>query len=143
MARVVEIDHAEFERWLAGRPAVIREMAAKRPPGVLYRMKSTGQRVTIYSYNENGTMTVEVLGRYNLVSHERRVFGIALADLEECDLPSPRDLVGAMLTAEEVEAALAGVEGADNRLEAIHLAASRKVEGQAAKVLTMLQGGKR
>ena len=57
-------------------------------------MKSTGHRVTMYSYSENGTVTVNVTGDYNVVVFERQVFGISPDDLEECDLPAPGEFLG-------------------------------------------------
>lgn len=69
-------------------------MAAKKPPELLYKLKSTGHRVIIYSYAEDGTVSVVVSGAFNLVAMNRIVFGIKPEDLEECDLPGPDDPVG-------------------------------------------------
>ena len=80
--------------WLASRPAVIQDMAKSHPPDRLYRMKDTGHRCTLYSYNENGTVTVDVTGEYNRVLFGRRVFGVAPSDLEECELPRPEEDLG-------------------------------------------------
>jgi hypothetical protein len=68
-------------------------------------MKSTGHRVTLYSFGERTdggkiSLTVNVLGAFNLVTFERRVFGIDPDDLEPCDLPEKGEPVGALLTEE-------------------------------------------
>lgn len=83
---------AQWDEWLASRPAVIQEMATRAKPNVLYRIKKTDQRVYMHSYNEDGTVTVNITGEFNplykaLPVLERRVFGVAIDDLEECDLP--------------------------------------------------------
>jgi len=82
-----------FRDWLAGRPPLIREMAAGHPPNLLYRM-GDGHRVTIYSYAEDGTVTVNVTGQFNRVLFSRQVFGVKIEDLEECDLPSEGEDLG-------------------------------------------------
>jgi hypothetical protein len=78
-------DHAT---WIAARPPAIREMIRRWPPNLLYRLESTGHRVTIHSYFEGGTVTVSVTGTCKLVTFERNVFGVDPATLEECDLPA-------------------------------------------------------
>ncbi len=80
---------AAWAEWTASRPPVIQDLIARFPHDELYRLKSSGHRVTIYSYSENGTMTVDVSGEFNFVAFERRVFGIMPDDLEPCDLPAP------------------------------------------------------
>jgi hypothetical protein len=48
---------------------------------------------------------VNVSGNYNFVTFERQVFGVDANDLEECDLPGPNELTGALLTEDdEIEA---------------------------------------
>lgn len=86
---------------MASRPPVIQELCRKVPAGNLYRLKDAGQRVTIYSYQEDGTVVVAVLGKYNLVAFERRVFGIKPEDLEECEFPTRGEPLGAILTKQE------------------------------------------
>lgn len=76
-----------------------REVAAKIRPWKLYWLPDPGQRVCIHSVDFNGpnspvTVTVAVLGKYNLVAIETLVFGIDPAKLTECDLPPPGDPVG-------------------------------------------------
>ena len=41
--------------------------------------------------------------QYNFVLFEKRVFGVDPSLLEPCDLPEPDELVGTMLTQEQVE----------------------------------------
>jgi len=126
MAKVVDIDPKELEEWLATRPLIIRELAAKCPPDRLYRMKSTGQRVTIVAYSEAGTVRVNVTGQFNVVTVERSVSGVSVDDLEECDLPTPGEKVGAVLTDAEVAAALVGAKTPDERMKALEKAAFEK-----------------
>lgn len=85
---------ALWENWKRSRPAVIRDLAERFPPNVLFRLKSTNQRCTIASYSEDGTMRVNITGEYNRVLFGRTVFGIDPTDLEECDLPAPGDDTG-------------------------------------------------
>lgn len=95
MANIIEWDdsqRAEWKAWLEERPQVIREMAAKLPPYKLYRMRS--HRVTIHSYSEDGTITVNVTGEYNRVLFGRHVFGVKPEDLTECDLPVDGEDIG-------------------------------------------------
>ena len=94
---------ADWQQWLAGRPEVIRKVASRFSPWMLYRMKSTGHRVVITSYSETDpvTLTVAVLGRFNRVTMERRVFGIDPDDLEECPLPGPDEELGSTFTQEQ------------------------------------------
>lgn len=82
--------------WLAARPESIRTMVETHNLELdsLYRLKTTGQRVILYSLSENGTVTVSVLEKYNPERMppfggflDRNVFGINPADLEPCDLP--------------------------------------------------------
>ena len=88
MAVVREIDKAELNKWLEGRPPIIQDLCKKFPPDRLYLYKPTNHRVTLYSYSEDGTMTIVVSGDYNAVVFPRHVFGIKPEDLVECDLPA-------------------------------------------------------
>lgn len=91
-----------WKEWLADpERALIREAASRLDPWTLYRLKTTGQRVFLISFNDpppGGKVTckVGVSGEFNLISHERAVFGIDPDDLEECDLPGPDELVGSL-----------------------------------------------
>ncbi len=101
MAKIFEMDpeaQATWNEWVAARPENVQVMCRALPPDRLYRMKSTGHRVQLYSYCEDGTLTVIVSGKYNAVMFDRRVFGISAADLEECELPLPGERLGAALT---------------------------------------------
>jgi hypothetical protein len=96
---------ARWREWVTERPDAIREVAARFDPWSLYRMKSTGHRVTVYSYSHSEpiTLTVHVSGEFNRIDFERMVFGIDPDDLEPCELPGPDEALGALLTQEEVE----------------------------------------
>ena len=67
MVKIAEIDQAELEKWLSKKPKVIKEMVAQCPPDRLYRMKSTGHKVTLYSYAEDKPVTIFVTAQYNAV----------------------------------------------------------------------------
>jgi hypothetical protein len=98
-----------WKAWVAARPERVRELCKKYPPNRLYLLKSSGHRVFIYSYSEDGTVSVCVTGKFNFVTFERRVFGISPQDLEECDLPSTDEPLGVVLTErEDVELYLKG-----------------------------------
>lgn len=86
-----------WDEWVAARPDSVRLLCERLPPNRLYRIKSTNQRVTIYSYAEDNTVTVNVSGQYNVIVFERQVFGVDANDLEECDMPSPNEPLGAMM----------------------------------------------
>ena len=101
MAIITELDQKRWDEWVATRPPIIQELCKKFPPNRLYKLKSSNHRVTLYSYNEDGTMTVIVSGEHNAVMFERRVFGIKPEDLEECDLPGKDEPLGTMLTEQE------------------------------------------
>lgn len=101
MATIPGFDLASFNEWVLTRPLKIQKLCKRIPADRLYFMENSGHRVTIYSYNEDGTLTVEVLGKYNHVVFERRVFGIKPSDLTECDFPPPDEKLGAILTKQE------------------------------------------
>ena len=93
MAIVRTLDMDAWNEWVDSRPESVRAIASMYTPDKLYRMAS-GHRCTIYSYSEDGTVTVAVTGEYNLVSFSRRVFGIDPSSLVECDLPSKDEELG-------------------------------------------------
>lgn len=93
-----------YLEWVASRPDVVRVIAERFDPWTLYRMKSTGSRVTLASFNEDGTVRVDVSADFNFTLFERSVFGVDPDDLEPCELPSPHELTGAVLTASQVDA---------------------------------------
>lgn len=81
--------HQDWDNWVNSRPPVVAEMARKLPPFTLYRMKSTGQIASIYSYSEDRTVTVYISGENNpgMIVLDRQVFGIDPDDLEPCERP--------------------------------------------------------
>ena len=130
MAEVFKFDEEQlrdWQEWLAERPQVIKDMAASHPPNRLYRMTSTGQRVTLMSYGEDRTCRVAVTGKYNFVSHERQVFGVAIDDLVECDLPASGELLGCVLDGGEADVAIAEGSSKEERIAAIGRAARKKL----------------
>ena len=120
MAIVIEWDDkdkAEWEEWVSSRPESIHSMCREFPPNKLYKLKSTGHRVTISSYSEDGTCTVVVSGRFNMVSMERQVFGIKPEDLVECGLPGRNDALGVLYKEEgEITEHIARVKEGDESL---------------------------
>lgn len=93
--------------WVASRPEAVRRVAERFYPWKLYRLKSSGHRVYPVSISEHSrldslgnriydppTLSVAVIGRFNLVAFERKVFGVAPDDLEECELPAPGEPLG-------------------------------------------------
>ena len=78
----------EWNAWVAERPEKVRLVAERFQPWNLYRLKSSGHDVTIYSFDEPKgdepiTLNVLVLHEYNPgLAFERRVFGIEPDDLE-------------------------------------------------------------
>jgi len=111
MAILGELNVTAWDEWVATRPELVQEMCRRLPPNRLYRMKGkddedkgsgfTGHRVTLLSYSEDGTVSVAVGDKYNSVMFCRNVFGVDPDDLEECPLPGPEEVVGAVLTEEE------------------------------------------
>ena len=72
----------------------ISEMCRQYPMNILYTLTPTGQRVILYSYNEDLTVTVDVLERFNAgypPDEVQRVFRIKTDDLERCPLPDDYD----------------------------------------------------
>jgi hypothetical protein len=109
MARIREPtpeQKTEWNAWVASRPACVRKVAKRFDPWSLYRMKSTGHRVTLYSFGEaedgNVTLTIVVSAEFNMLAFERRVFGIDPDDLEPSDLPAVDEPCGAILSQDEV-----------------------------------------
>ena len=106
MAKVMEINHEAWAAEVATFPPLVQELCNQLPPDRLYRMKSSGHRVTINAYNIDGTVIVDVTGKYNFVLFERRVFGVFPADFEECELPAGERLGVQLTNPEEIQAAL-------------------------------------
>lgn len=100
MAKIpnLEMNMKAFDEWAESRPPEVQELIRRLPPDRLYRMKSTGSRVTLIAYAEDGTVRVNITGEFNAVVFERQVFGVKADDLEECELPKEGEPLGAMLT---------------------------------------------
>ena len=111
MANIYEPTKEEIAAWeefVQSRPEKVRVVAEKFKPWKLYLNKPSNHRCVLYSFSENGendpvTMTVDITGEYNLILHDRRVFGVKPEDLEECDLPLPGETLGSILTQKQVE----------------------------------------
>ena len=52
-----------WSEWVESRPPVVRDIAKRFNPWTIYRLKSSGHRVYIYSFSEDGTLTVVVDGQ--------------------------------------------------------------------------------
>ncbi len=104
MAKIIEWTEEQqnaWDEWVASRPKIIQDLCRRFPPCNLYQLRDSNQKVTIVSYSEDGTLTVDISGEYNWVTFARQVFGIKPEDLEECDLPETSELVGTLLTEEK------------------------------------------
>ena len=104
MAKIIEWSEEQektWEDWVSTRPQIIKDLCKRFPPYNIYRLKDSGHRVTLHSYSEDGTITVNVSGEYNAVMFDRQVFGISQENLEECDLPGADEAIGTFLTEEE------------------------------------------
>lgn len=83
-----DFDYSQVESliktvWFQTRPQVIQEMILDYPPNVLYKF-DTGHVVHLYSYCEDGTVTVLHLGYGTKMAYLRkdiRVFGVKPASL--------------------------------------------------------------
>lgn len=53
-----ETNKLVFETWLADRPPIIQEMAREFPGYVCYKSKENRGHYRIYSYSEDGTLTL-------------------------------------------------------------------------------------
>jgi hypothetical protein len=93
----------KWAKWVASRPPIVRAIGERFDPWTLYLMKSTGQRVTLASIFEDGTVSVDVSAEFNLTLFESNVFGISPDDLEPCEIPSADELTGAVLTSTQVD----------------------------------------
>jgi len=98
MAIIRELDQKAWKKWVESRPPLVLALCKKFPPNRLYKMTDSGHRVTIRSYSEDGTLTVNVTGEFNRVAFNRQVFGVQPKDLEECELPGDNELLGTILT---------------------------------------------
>jgi hypothetical protein len=89
--------------WIETRPEIVRNILRRLDFFELFRLKTTGQRVTLHSVHEDGTVTVCITGQHNLIMFDRKVFGIDPDDLEPCELPAPDELLGTAMTQDEVK----------------------------------------
>lgn len=88
----MELDEreAELQEWLAGRPQVIKDLAARIKPWLWYMLETDEaaelSRYRLYSYSENGTVQ---LVRYAVATCDPmwRVFGISPEDMIEANSP--------------------------------------------------------
>ena len=76
-----------WDAWLASRPQVIRDLAEAYPPNIRYRLRSTNQIGVLYSYSDDGTVTMDFPQEWNPLQPDIQVFGLDPADLE----PLPRE----------------------------------------------------
>lgn len=97
MAKIAELDEKIWNEWIQSRPKTIQELCKKVPPDRLYRLQQ-GSRVTIHSYDEDGTVTVNVCCAHNFLFFERQVFGINPDELSECDLPDDDEITGVIFS---------------------------------------------
>ena len=104
MARYYEPEpelEQDWKDWVASQPDNVRVVAERFEPFSLYRIRHTGQRVVVASFDtqKDGKVTLKVLvpAEFNLVIFEWGVFGIEPDDLEPCELPAPDEVVGAVL----------------------------------------------
>ena len=78
----------EWDAWVATRPGVIQDLCRRFPPSRIFWLSPPGQVVRVFSYHENGTLTVVVDPEDNphlLMVVGRHVFGVPPADLHEMD----------------------------------------------------------
>lgn len=100
MAKLDGFDMDGFDKWLETRPQVIKDLAKRFPPNVLYRIKDTGHRVFVRGYDEDGTLIMHVGSEFNRITFAHDMSGVPPEDLEECDFPPDDEPVGALLTDE-------------------------------------------
>lgn len=94
-----------WKKWVKSRPKKVRVIAERFDPWSLYRLKDTGQRVTLRSISEDGTVSVNITGDFNVIMFDRYVFGIDPDKLEPCELPDESEPIGTVLTEEaDIEA---------------------------------------
>ncbi len=112
-----EPNHEKFREWIDMRPQHLRSGIQALPPWKLYRMSSSGHRVTLYSYDEckcggreihedcegGLSLTVSVTGQFNRVKFSRNVFGILPRELTECELPASDERLGETMSAPEAK----------------------------------------
>jgi hypothetical protein len=90
-----------WREWTASRPEAVRLVAERYDPWTLYTLPlGSGSkklcRNTRWLLVFSLLCRVVVTGEFNLVTHERSVFGIDPDDLEECDLPGADEPLGSL-----------------------------------------------
>ena len=101
MAVTQELDAKYWEEQLELMPDKVAELARQFPPNRLYKLHPTGQRVEVVCWGEDQSVAIFLSGEYHLLTFERIVFGVMPEYLEECDLPGPEEVTGALLTTDE------------------------------------------
>lgn len=80
-----------LEEWLADRPQIIKDLARSHPPDGKYRLANSTDDdfYCVYSYSENGTMTMSRYTRLGpgSVMPMWNVFGMKPEDLVRIDEP--------------------------------------------------------
>jgi hypothetical protein len=84
-----EFDEEEYLKWANSRPPVVKKLALKFRPHILYKIKSSGHYGWVYAISEEGTLTIGISSEFNKgLMFNRTVFGIPPEDLEEAtELP--------------------------------------------------------
>jgi hypothetical protein len=76
---LTEIQQTE---WYKERPQIIKDLIDQYPPAATVRIKATGQIAYIYSWSEDGTMTIGIYMKDNPgMVCDRAVFGYEPDDL--------------------------------------------------------------
>lgn len=95
MSKIAEIlDQGAWAAWVAARSPVVQELCALLPPDRLYMLKASGLRVTLVSYCEDRTVTVDASGEFNALPFTYQLFGVKPESLEECEMPSEHEVLG-------------------------------------------------
>jgi len=82
-----------LNEWLTGRPQAVKDMAYKVKPWYLYRLKPTGQHCSIYSYSEDGTVTISIEGHDSeALDTVNKIIGFNVFGIEPQDLEIIREL---------------------------------------------------
>ena len=72
-------ENQDFLDWYNSRPPIIQNLIKKFPPNKYYKVQGGMFKGRLYSYSEDGTMTVDI----DSPIMPRRVFGLKPEDLEE------------------------------------------------------------
>lgn len=84
-AKFFDLVEPAATKWIKSRPKAVRSMIRAYPPNLIYTLGDR-QRCTIYSYSEDGTITVNITQELNpecdLWLMDRQVFGILPSDLQ-------------------------------------------------------------